>query len=580
MKDGEATVSVVVDQRIPMPDGAAVSARVYLPSDGAGSHAVILSMTPYGKDSMHEHAKDFAHNGFAVVAVDCRGRGDSDGNFWPYSQEGADGEYLVQWISAQQWCDGNIVMSGGSYSGMSQWWTAARRPRGLRSIVPIAASFLGVDNPSRGGIYTSYTLRWFMLVSARSAQFELYWDRHYWFEIYARRYFEHLPFADLASIAGVQCAPFVDLVEHADDEAYWNTINVSTEQFEALDIPILTIGGLFDGALYGDLAFYDRHLSARRESECDHYLLIGPWDHQGTRSPRREVGGLTFPDRALIDIQGLHVAWYRWTLGRGPCPSLLRDRFVYYVVGLNEWRYAKSLDAATVGVVNLYLSASGKVEPNSARLSNVPTPASPTLTYRYDPLDTRAGELYRPRTSNDPYLRDQVEALNLLGNGLAYESDPLEEEIVLTGRPTLRLYISFDVPDTDFAAFLYCVDPHGQSLLLGEDYLRARYRVAAEHDAQEQNGPLSYDLEFMFCSIFVERYSRFRLIVKCPNSPMMQKNYNSGGDVMYETAKDARTALVTLHHASPYESILRLPLGPKGTSQKVLDDDLRPWIKT
>ena len=32
-----------------------------------------------------------------------------------------------------------------------------------------------------------------------------------------------------------------------------------------------------------------------------HYLIIGPWDHPGTRTPAKEVGGLTFGDASLLD---------------------------------------------------------------------------------------------------------------------------------------------------------------------------------------------------------------------------------------------------------------------------------------
>ena len=32
-----------------------------------------------------------------------------------------------------------------------------------------------------------------------------------------------------------------------------------------------------------------------------HYLIIGPWDHPGTRTPKREVGGITFGEASLVD---------------------------------------------------------------------------------------------------------------------------------------------------------------------------------------------------------------------------------------------------------------------------------------
>jgi hypothetical protein len=48
--------------------------------------------------------------------------------------------------------------------------------------------------------------------------------------------------------------------------------------------------------------------------------------------------------------------------------------------------------------------------------------------------------------------------------------------------------------------------------------------------------------------------------VHCPNTTGTEKNYNSGGVVALETAKDARTAHVTLVHDAEHQSALELPV--------------------
>jgi hypothetical protein len=147
----------------------------------------------------------------------------------------------------------------------------------------------------------------------------------------------------------------------------------------------------------------------------------------------------------MIDIQALHVAWYCWALGRGPLPSLLVDRCVYYVLGLDEWRYARSLTAATTGMLDLRLARSAddrSLEPRGS-LCVDPVSDSAPLTYRYDPLDTAPGDLYAKMSGNETgeyvFLRDRTEALNLFGNGVLYESEALAADMLLTGRPTARL---------------------------------------------------------------------------------------------------------------------------------------------
>jgi len=53
---------------------------------------------------------------------------------------------------------------------------------------------------------------------------------------------------------------------------------------------------------------------------------------------------------------------------------------------------------------------------------------------------------------------------------------------------------------------------------------------------------------------------RLRLVVSAPNSIAWQKNYNSGSVVSEETAKDARTAHIQVHHNATHASTIQLPL--------------------
>src|SRR5437667_10596521 len=55
--------------------------------------------------------------------------------------------------------------------------------------------------------------------------------------------------------------------------------------------------------------------------------------------------------------------------------------------------------------------------------------------------------------------------------------------------------------------------------------------------------------------------SRLRLVVYSPNSIFWQKNYNSGGVVADETAKDTRTAHVQIYHDTQHASTIEVPFG-------------------
>src|SRR5688572_32325206 len=75
-----------MDVKISMRDGVKLSADVYFPI-GKGPFPVILVRTPYDNAPLVEKGLFFAQNGFVYVAQDCRGRYDSEGEFYPWHQE-------------------------------------------------------------------------------------------------------------------------------------------------------------------------------------------------------------------------------------------------------------------------------------------------------------------------------------------------------------------------------------------------------------------------------------------------------------------------------------------------------------
>jgi uncharacterized protein len=73
-----------------MRDGTDLNATIYRPKD-TQSVPAIFTLTPYISDTYHERAYYFAQHGYAFALVDCRGRGNSGGDFEPFVNEGRDG---------------------------------------------------------------------------------------------------------------------------------------------------------------------------------------------------------------------------------------------------------------------------------------------------------------------------------------------------------------------------------------------------------------------------------------------------------------------------------------------------------
>ncbi len=558
-------VSIVWGVKIPMRDGIQLNATLYLPKDQQETLPVIFTLTPYISDTYHERGYHFAQQGYVFALVDCRGRGNSEGEFFPLKDEDQDGHDVVEWLAEQSYCDGQVTMWGGSYAGYNQWATVKEFPPHLKTIVPVASAFPGIDFPFAHNVFYSYEMRWMTFTSGVTPNNNLFAEHSYWAEKFYEMYVEHRPFQELDQIVGNLSTKFQDIIEHAKNEPFYDQMVPTDEQFSEIELPILSITGHYDGDQPGAMQFYKKHMGLGSEAAKEkHYLIIGPWDHPGTRTPRKEVGGLTFGDASLLDMNKLHKEWYDWTMKSGEKPAFLEKHVACYVVGSEKWRYADTLEGLTAERRKLFLG-SGAAGANDVFQSGWMTTEldSDNLTdeYIYDPLDTRFGEL--ELEEKEAYVLDQTRVLNLFGNGLVYHSQPFEDDTEITGFPKFSAWISINVPDTDFRVTLFEILPDGSSIELSEAVIRARYRQSLREETLIQSGEiLEYTFDnFMFFSRMITKGSRLRLLIQAPNSIWWQKNYNSAGDVMKETAKDAHKATITLHHSEQYPTCLEIPIG-------------------
>ena len=550
--------------RIPMRDGVELNGTLYKPRSDEPAPA-IFTLTPYIADSYHERATYFARRGLAFLLVDCRGRGNSAGEFVPFAADGEDGHDVVAWIAKQLWCSGAVAMWGGSYAGFNQWMTLREFPAALSTIVPAAAAHAGVDFPGFKNIFFPYEVTWQTLVSGKTPNMNLFADHDFWQEKLYELYISNQPFRTFDTIAGNPLPIFQALLDHPALDDYWQQWQLSAEDYRRIDMPILTITGHYDGDQPGALHYYQEHMRHGTAAAIEnHFLIIGPWDHAGTRTPNKQFAGLTFAEASLIDLNELHREWYAWTMQEGPRPSFLQQRVAYYVAGAETWKYAGSLQAITAGQKRLYLSSingqANDVFHSGQLLETIPQDAQPDR-YIYDPLDGRPAAAQREYI--EAFLTSQRYALNLFGGGLVYHSEPFTEAVEIAGFLKLVLWLAIDVPDTDFHAVLYEITANGESIQLAEDLLRARYRESlAEEKLITPGAVLRYTFDsFTFFARQIAEGSRLRLLIKSPGSIHIQKNFNGGGVVAEESAVDARTAHVTLFHDAAHPSFLELPIG-------------------
>jgi len=559
----EPTIDMQWAVKIPTRAGVKLNATVFAPHAQKQPSPVIFTFTPYIGDSYTDRAAYFAKHGYVYALVDVRGRGNSGGEFEPFVNEGRDGYDVVEWFAKQPYCNGKVTMWGGSYAGFDQWSVLKEFPPHLATIVPAAAVHPGVDFPFQYNVFYPYDMQWLTFTSGVTGNSMLFGTSSLWGSKAREMFLAHSAFQDYDKLVGNPSAVFQKWLKHPTPDAYYDAMVPSPEDYKRMSVPILTITGAYDADQPGAFTFYTRHMKfGTAEAKANHYLIIGPWDHAGTRTPKAEIGGLKFGPASVLDLNKLHTEWYDWATKGGPKPEFLKKRVTYYLVGAEEWKYADTLESIANGKKTLYLRSAGEANDvfHSGSLAESPSGGASGDSWKYDPLDTRP--IGNELDDEAGAYTTQRGMIDLYGNGVVYHSEPFADATEITGFPSLTLWLSMDVPDTDLAAALYEILPDGSAVLLSAQVMRARYRDSLRVEKPVPAGKVEkyvFD-KFTFFSRRVAKGSRLRLLVNCPNAPSLEKNYNNGGVVAAETGKDAKTAHITLVHDAEHPSALELPV--------------------
>src|SRR4029077_4991113 len=419
--------------KIPMRDKVELNATLYLPKTPDGPPRkipVVFTLTPYISDTYHDRGAYFASHGYVFALVDVRGRGNSAGEFEPFANEPRDGHDLVEWLAQQPFCDGKVAIWGGSYAGFDQWATAKEFPPHLATIVPAAAAHPGLDYPSLNNVGYLYDMQWFTHTSGRTGQQNLFGDSKFWRTKLLDAYKKHIAFSTLDSFVGNPSKNFQRILKHPAVDAYYDAMVPTADQFKKISLPILTITGQYDGDEPGAMSYYrDQIANASPEERAKHFLIIGPWDHPGTRTPTDAVGGVKFGPAAIVDLNDLHRQWYDWTMKNGAKPQFLKNQVVYYLLaagntGANgEWKYAPNFAELVANPKTLYLDSKNG-DANGAFRSGFLSdkqPAEGVDQFVNDPMDTIRGENVEGVEPKDKTAGiDQSFALCIGKDGLVY----------------------------------------------------------------------------------------------------------------------------------------------------------------
>ena len=313
---------------VPMRDGVRLSTDVYRP-DAPGKFPVVLQRTPYdnGTAGYVKRGRFYASHGFVCVVQDVRGRGDSEGEFYPLRHEAEDGYDAQTWCGTQEWSTGNVGTRGGSYEGWTQVYSAPLNNPYLKAMMPNVTPPDPVKNiPVQYGAYALSMASWLAYTADRTLQ-DI--SQHDLMAIYGS-----LPLSGMDRLLGRNLKVWQDWLAHPGLDDYWRPMCYQEKLVDAR-VPALHLTGWYDDDQIGTTDNFTAMSQRARDPETRkrQKLVIGPWGHAGST-----LGSIDYGPNAMLDLDALPLRWFRrWLLAEDN--GIDREPPVrIFVMGANEWR--------------------------------------------------------------------------------------------------------------------------------------------------------------------------------------------------------------------------------------------------
>ena len=570
------TPGVVFERNVPMKtrDGVTLHADIYRPQ-GDGKYPVLLQRTPYDKNGASAFAHRAAAHGFLVVVQDVRGRYTSEGEWYPFKHETDDGYDTIEWASTLPNSNGKVGMFGGSYVGATQMLASIGHPPHLAGICPVVTASNYHENWTyQGGAFE----QWFN-ESWTSGLAQDTFNRNVRQSTNALVGSTVLPLAQYpvfntpampvgADLTRTLAPYFLDWASHPEYDSYWKQWAID-ENYANIQVPALTIAAwydIFQGGSLRNFAGLKEH-AGNEAARSGQHLLVTIGGHAGGGST---IGTVDFgPAAAEYDENDLTLAWYEY-LFLGKQNQFAGKPVRIFVMGDNKWRDEDTwpLDRAKSTSWFLHSSAGANSAAGSGKLArlidrSIKFPDKPD-TFTYDPANpvpTVGGPLCcdpahlpaGPRDQKDVESRQDV---------LIYSTDPLDQDLEVTGPVSLDLFASSSAVDTDFTAKLVDVWPNGYAQNLTEGIVRARYRESTTSARAIEPGKIyEYKIDLWSTSNVFLKGHRIRLEISSSNFPRFDRNLNTGKPAATDSAFVKATQ--TIYHDPTHPSALILPVVPR-----------------
>ena len=593
---------------IPMRDGAKLYAAVWTPARGfadPGPYPILMTRTPYscgdyGKSDVPPHVTSnvkLLRSGYILVCEDVRGRWASEGN-WVEMTPSKDGHGIdestdmydtVDWlIKHVPNNNGKVGILGISYPG---FYTAASIVDSHPAIkaaspqAPMIDLFLGDDSYHGGAFMLSANHSFYAaffgpqknpLTVEPPSNFNFGTE-----DMYAY-YMKMGTLAHLDTPAGGTNPLFHDQVVHDTYDDYWKARELETH-LHGVKPAVMVVGGWFDAEdLAGPVRAF--HAIDKLSPEAPMNTLVeGPWVHGGwARSDGSRLGDITFGGaQSVFYRDNIEAPFFEHWLKDKPWDGL--PKAYTFETGTNVWKKYDAWPPRQAVTKTLYF------EPHGGLAWNAPTAKSSSTSYLSDPAHPVPFTPYITGADvPQRYMDDDQRFALTRGDVIAFETEPLTEDVTVVGPVMPKLKIACTGTDSDFVVKLIDVFPAdykepeepstanakrspgaypvflaGYQMLVRGEPMRAKFRNSWEHPEALTPNKVT-DVNFTMQDVNHTFRKGHRIMVQVQSSwfPLIDRNPQVFEDIAKAKPEDFKPATETVFHQAGAASGIELMVLP------------------
>jgi len=587
------------DVMIPARDGVKLHTEIYVPKDAKEPLPFFLTRTPYG---LGDDSKGYSRllsaytemipDRYIFVFQDIRGRYGSEGTFVmqrdprdrrdPHSiDEGTDTYDTINWLLENvPNNNGRAGEAGVSYGGWLTAMSLIEPHPALRAVSEQASPadmFLGDDFHHNGAFRLSYGFEYAAGMETGKTNFQFQFDKYDTYDWYLA--LGPLSNANALYLHG-QLPTWNNFVVHPNYDEFWDK-QAFARYFKNLElkVPNLNVAGWWDQEdFYGPVRIYE--LLEKNDSKRNNYLAIGPWNHGGwSHGPGNKLGNIDFGSNTSEYFRAkIEAPWFAyWLKDKGSLP--VREA-VTFETGSNQW---KTWDAwpprEGVAQRKLYFRENGALsfdppgaEEAASRGSHAPEDFDTYISDPANPVPYRPiEETYSEGSRWYWWLTEDQRFVEHRPDTLAWQTDPLAQDVTVAGDIVAHLFASTTGSDSDWIVKLIDVYPEkyepdhkmgGYELMVADEVLRGRF-----HDGFERPAPLVPNKVTPFTIGLHTNNHAFlkghRIMVQVQSTwfPVIDRNPQKFVTNIFEAkASDYQKATQRIYRSKEYPSNVQIPV--------------------